>query len=96
MLKRAFGVDAVAVRVNAAGQGDYFQVHLDAHKAKPEDVKRFIQKAFYRRFRLTPEKEFVEVHPGGGAVGIRLSRYDSLPQLVHLLQTFSSNHVQSE
>lgn len=29
MLKRAFGREAVAVRVNAAGQGDYFQVHVD-------------------------------------------------------------------
>lgn len=29
MLKRAFGADAVATRVNAAGQGDFFQVHLD-------------------------------------------------------------------
>ena len=29
MLKRAFGNDHVAVRVNGAGQGDYFQVHID-------------------------------------------------------------------
>ena len=33
MLKRAFGGDAVAVRVNAAGQGDYFQVHVDKQRA---------------------------------------------------------------
>ena len=36
MLKRAFGRDAVAVRVNAAGQGDYFQVHVDTHAGQPE------------------------------------------------------------
>jgi hypothetical protein len=40
MLKRAFGANAVAVRVNAAGQGDYFQVHVDTRKAAPADVKR--------------------------------------------------------
>jgi hypothetical protein len=92
MLKRAFGDEAVAVRVNAAGQGDYFQVHIDTHKVNPEDVKQFIRFAFYRRFQLTPEQEFVEVHPGGGAVGVRLSRYDALPQLVQLLQSHSSTH----
>ena len=92
MLKRAFGEDAVAVRVNAAGQGDYFQVHIDTYKVNPEDVKCFIHSAFYRRFQLTPEQEFVEVHPGGGAVGVRLSRYDALPQVVQLLQSYSLTH----
>jgi len=87
MLKKAFGKDAVAVRVNAAGQGDYFQVHLDTNKAKPEDVKRFIRLAFYRRFGLVPDQEFVEIHPGGGALGVRLSRYDTLQLLVQRLQT---------
>lgn len=87
MLKRVFGGDAVAVRVNAAGQGDYFQVHLDTHKVNPDDVKRFIHKAFYRRFGLSPDPEFVEVHSGGGAVGVRLSRYDALPLLAQRLQT---------
>jgi hypothetical protein len=86
MLKRAFGRDAVAVRVNAAGQGDYFQVHVDTHQASPEEVKRFIRLAFYRRFGLSPLPEFVELHPGGGAVGARLSRYDALPQLIQRLQ----------
>ena len=88
MLKRAFGDDAVAVRVNAAGQGDYFQLHVDVHKAKAVDVKQFIRMAFYRRFGLSPVPEFVELHPGGGALGWRLNRYDSLPQLIgqlHLL-----------
>ncbi len=87
MLKRAFGPDAVAVRVNAAGQGDYFQVHVDKRQANPDDVKRFLHRAFYRRFRLSPDPEFVEVFPGGGAAGVRLSRYDALPQLMQRLQT---------
>ena len=86
MLKRAFGPDAVAVRVNAAGQGDYFQVHVDTQKVNPEKVKAFIQSAFYRRFGLDPKPHFVEVHPGGGAVGLRLSRCDALPQLIHRLR----------
>jgi hypothetical protein len=88
MLKRAFGDDAVAVRVNAAGQGDYFQVHVDQHKAEPQDVMQFLSAAFYRRFGLSPESPFVELHPGGGAVGVRLSRYDALMQLVHRLRMF--------
>jgi len=88
MLKRAFGEDAVAVRVNAAGQGDYFQVHVDAQKAEPEEVKQFLSAAVYRRFGLAPEPQFVELHPGGGAVGVRLSRYDAVMQLVHRLRMF--------
>ncbi len=86
MLKRAFGLDSVAVRVNAAGQGDYFQVHVDTRLADVEAVKRFIRLAFYRRFGLSPEAEFVEVHPGGGAVGVRLDRYDSLISLARMLK----------
>lgn len=89
MLQRAFGRDAVAVRVNAAGQGDYFQVHVDTRKASPIDVKRFIHAAFYRRFGLSPVPEFVELHPGGGAVGARLNRYDALAQLIQRLQAHS-------
>jgi hypothetical protein len=85
MLKRAFGPSAVAVRINAAGQGDYFQVHVDTHLARPDDVKAFIREAFYGRFGLSPDPEFVEIHPGGGAVGLRLNRYDTLPQLVERL-----------
>ena len=69
MLKRAFGPDAVAVRVNAAGQGDYFQVHVDTEAASPAQVRRFISAAFYRRFGLAPDPEFVEIHPGGGRFG---------------------------
>jgi hypothetical protein len=87
MLKRAFGPEAVAVRVNAAGQGDYFQVHVDTEMATAAEVKRFIRVAFYRRFGLTPSPEFVEVHPGGGAAGVRLSRYDALAQLIRRLQS---------
>jgi CTP:molybdopterin cytidylyltransferase MocA len=86
MLKRAFGPDAVAVRVNAAGQGDYFQTHVDTTKADPAEIKTFIEKAFYGRFGLDPEPRFVEVHPGGGAVGVRLNRYDSLTELVQRLR----------
>jgi hypothetical protein len=86
MLARAFGADAVAVRVNAAGQGDFFQVHVDARKAEPEAVKAFIRLAFYKRFGLVPDPEFVEPHSGGGAFGVRLSRYDKLPELVQRLQ----------
>jgi hypothetical protein len=86
MLTRAFGDEAVAVRVNAAGQGDYFQVHLDTHKVSAEEVKEFIRHAFYRRFAIAPSPEFVELHTGGGASGIRLNRFDALPQLIRRLQ----------
>jgi len=86
MLKRAFGDDAVAVRVNAAGQGDYFQVHVDLEKANLDDVKEFIRRAFYQRFDLSPKPEFVELHSGGGASGVRLKRYDALPHLIQRLQ----------
>ena len=86
MLKRAFGREAVAVRVNAAGQGDYFQVHVDTHRVETDKVKRFLRTAFYRRFGFLPEPEFVELHPGGGAVGVRLNRYDSLSHLVQRLR----------
>ncbi len=85
MLKRAFGNDAVAVRINAAGQGDFFQVHVDTTRAVVRDVEKFIRTAFYRRFSLSPEQEFVETHPGGGAVGIRLARFDLLPELIRAL-----------
>ena len=44
---------------------------------------------FYRRFGLSPAPEFVELYPGGGAVGVRLSRYDALPQLIQRLQMSS-------
>lgn len=88
MLKRAFGADAVALRVNAAGQGDFFQVHVDKQQADPAAVKRFLRNAFYRRFHLAPEPEFVELHPGGGALGIRLGRFGALPQLVRRLEAW--------
>ena len=89
MLVRAFGPDAAAVRVNAAGQGDYFQVHIDTQKARPEDVKAFLRAAFYRRFGLAPDPEFVEVHTGGGAAGLRLSRFDLLPKVAQKLRTLA-------
>jgi len=90
MLKRGFGQDAVAVRVNAAGQGDFFQVHVDTHKVGVEDVKQFIRQAFYRRFGLKPDPEFVETHPGGGAVGVCLERFDQLPALAQALRRRSA------
>ena len=90
MLKRAFGGDATAVRVNAAGQGDYFQVHVDTQKADPGAVKRFLSRALYRRFGLAPSPEFVELHPGGGAAGVRINRYDELSQLARRLQAIAA------
>lgn len=86
MLKRAFGRQAVAVRVNAAGQGDYFQVHVDSRAADLEAVKAFIRKAFYERFGLNPRPAFIEPHPGGGAVGVRLERLADLPRLIERLE----------
>ena len=87
MLKRAFGPESVAVRVNAAGQGDFFQVHLDARRASPEQVKAFLDRAFYARFGLMPANRYVEPHPGGGALGVRLDRFDLLPRLIEALSS---------
>jgi len=86
MLKRAFGPDATAVRVNAAGQGDYFQVHVDTRQASVPRVQDFLRRAFYRRFGLAPEPEFIEPSTGGGAAGLRLDRFDRLPELIRLLE----------
>ena len=86
MLKRAFGDAAVAVRVNGAGQGDYFQVHVDSEVANVDEVKDFIRQAIYRRFDLKPIQDFVEPSPGGGAVGVRLSRYRDLPDVIEGLR----------
>jgi hypothetical protein len=52
-------------------------------------VKNFLRRAYYRRFDLTPDPEFVETHPGGGAVGVRLTRYASLPELIRRLEAAS-------
>jgi hypothetical protein len=86
MLKRAFGSANVAVRVNAAGQGDFFQVHVDTARVEVEKVKDFLRRAYYQRFAVSPVSEFVELHPGGGAVGLRLSRFDALPKLIKALR----------
>jgi hypothetical protein len=91
MLKRAFGDDSVAVRVNAAGQGDFFQVHVDTARADVEEVKRFIREAVYRRFDLRPSSDFVEPHPGGGAVGLRLARFDRLEELIRQVREGSAS-----
>ena len=50
------------------------------------DVKAFLCRAFYRRFGLTPEPEFIETTTGGGAVGVRLKRFDLLPALIRRLE----------
>lgn len=89
MLTRAFGTNTVAVRVNAAGQGDYFQVHVDTRQRAPEAVKQFLQEAFYDRFDLNPPTPFIEIHPGGGALGVRLSRFDLIP---HLIEGLGGSH----
>ena len=86
MLKRAFGANAVAVRVNAAGQGDFFQVHVDTQQVEVKAVKQFVRLAFYRRFGLTPAHDFVEPHSGGGAAGVRLKRFDDLNDLICALR----------
>ncbi len=91
MLKRAFGDDGTAIRVNAAGQGDYFQVHIDTTRAEVDAVKDFIRRAFYERFGLAPALQFVEPHPGGGAVGVRLDRFDMLPDVVRHLEAAGSS-----
>jgi hypothetical protein len=59
---------------------------VDRTAADPEDVKAFLRAAYYRRFGITAEPEFVAVHPGGGAVAVRLSRFDKVPALVRRLQ----------
>lgn len=86
MLHRAFGPEAVAVRVNAAGQGDFFQVHVDRQRADAEEVREFIRRAFYRRFGLAPVPEFVTVHPGGPALGLRLPDLAALRGVAHQLR----------
>ena len=50
-------------------------------------AQRFIRKAFYERFDLAPEREFAELHSGGGAVGVKLNRLDSLPDLIQKLRS---------
>jgi hypothetical protein len=60
-------------------------VHVDTSRAGVEEVEEFIRVAFYRRFSLSPEQEFVETNPGGGAVGVRLARFEQLPELIRAL-----------
>ena len=86
MLMRAFGPEATAVRVNAAGQGDYFQVHVDTRQVAVPTVQDFLRRACYRRFGLAPEPEFIRPHTGGGAAGLRLDRFDRLAELTRLLE----------
>lgn len=35
--------------------------------------------------RLPPDHRYVEPHPGGGALGVRLDRFDLLPRLIEAL-----------
>lgn len=86
MLHRAFGAGAVAVRVNAAGQGDFFQVHVDTRAVSASEVQRFMRAAFFRRFEIAAQPDFVSVHPGGGAVGLRLDRFEDLGLLARRLR----------
>jgi hypothetical protein len=51
-----------------------------------EEVKGFLRQAYYARFGLRHDPEFVETHPGGGAVGVRLSQYRLLPDLIAALE----------
>jgi len=81
MLKRAFGDSAVAVRINAAGQGDYFQVHFDVSQVTASDIKHFLDRAVYQRFGLEPENKFVDVYPGGPAVGVGLDRLREMDEV---------------
>jgi len=84
MLKKVFDPEnegLIAVRINAAGQGDYFQVHMDTTKVKPEEVRAFMEKNIYRRFDLTPEQNFTEVYPGGPAAGVKVDRLARVEQL---------------
>jgi hypothetical protein len=78
MLKRSFGENAIAVRVNAAGQGDFFQVHFDLSMVIEDDIKRFMDRAIYERFGLNPEDRYVDVYSGGPAVGIGLAQFREL------------------
>ena len=74
-------MQAGAIRV--VTKSDFLSI---TNKAGADEVKQFLRAAFYRRFGLSPEPEFVEIHPGGGAVGARLNRFDSLSRLVQKLR----------
>lgn len=50
--------------------------HVDTHKAAVEDVKQFLWQAFYKRFRLLPDPDFVETSPGAGAIGVTIAPFD--------------------
>jgi hypothetical protein len=50
-----------------------------------------VQLAFYDRFGLTTTQPFVDPHPGGGAAGVRLERFDRLPELIARLRQLGSD-----
>ena len=62
-----------------------YDVHVDTHAVTVSDVKAFLRRAFYHRFGLAPDPEFIEPTTGGGAVGLRLERFDRLPELIRRL-----------
>lgn len=76
LLKRRFGDNAVALRVNAAGQGDYVQVHYDVEMVAGDVLKAFMGRAFSERFGLPPPEDYIETCSGGGAIGLRLEAAD--------------------
>ena len=76
--------------INALQKDNYEYILGARIKNETEEVKEFLRIAFYKRFGLDKDMDFVEVHPGGGALGLRLSRYDSLPQLINSLKTHLS------
>jgi hypothetical protein len=46
-----------------------------------------LDRAFYARFGLNPAHRYVEPHPGGGALGVRLDRFDLIPRLIETLSS---------
>ena len=70
---------------------EFVELFLETSVSDLEEVKQFVRMAFYRRFGLSPDPEFVELRPGGGALGVRLTRYDCLPQLIGQLHLLPAN-----
>ncbi|OFX42021.1 MAG: hypothetical protein A2X03_10805 [Bacteroidetes bacterium GWA2_40_15] len=44
-----------------------------------------------RAFGINPDPDFVEIHTGGGATGVKLNRFDQLPLLLDNLRRLSAN-----
>lgn len=96
MLKRAFGDSNIAVRINGAGQGDFFQIHIDGRKVDPKEVEDFMGKAVFERFGIDPEQKFVKVHSGGPALGLGFEKLDQMPEMAdHLDERVQVNALDS-